>query len=173
MASAAVLGLGATAALIPASAASAKSKVNVFTMKGSYNGTVTVNKNKCVILNGVLTGPDAYSISLNKLKIAIAGLAMKSGSLSIQAPKAGTYKFAHVSPTANKAARITSLDGTEGSFSETSGTFTMKGNKGSLNLVMEYEGPPSITSSTQPSFSGSETVTGSWSCTPGSAGDLS
>jgi hypothetical protein len=162
----ALLTLGAV--FLPAVPAGAKKAVNVFTMKGSYSGTITLNTHNCVILKGIggtYSGPNSYTISLNKLKVAIPGLGMKSAYMSINEPKAGTFHVGHGKPGSDKNVSITDKDGPD-NFSEISGTVNIKGSKGSVNLVMEYEPPVSMTTGAAPTYSGSETVTGSWSCAP-------
>jgi hypothetical protein len=149
--------LAGGAALVPFSVAGAKSTVNTFKFTGDYPGTLKLNKNNCVILSD-----DGFQVSLNKLKGKLAGVNASLFYLSIQEPKQGTYTASGVKASDGYTNGVTSDNGQLARFAETSGTIKLKGSKGSVDLTMAHEvGDTTIT------YTGTETVTGSWSCAPG------
>jgi hypothetical protein len=145
-------------ALLAPSVAGAKSASNTFTFKGAYSGTLKLTPSSLNCLSGKSYNGKGYLVTLSHMKGTITG----AGS----GPWAATFHVTKLGTTHVASADVTSL--TDSSFQnsgvpisalvETSGSVTYKGTKGSITLKVEHHAVGSTT------YSGSATVTGSWSC---------
>jgi hypothetical protein len=153
----AALAAGGAVLLSPGTAA-AKASTNVFTFKGALAGTLKLTPSSLNCISGKAYSGKGYLVTLSHMKGTISGAGSGPWAATFHVSKQGTNHVA--------SANVSSL--TDSSFQnsgvpisalvETSGTVTYHGSKGSINLKVEHHDVGSTT------YSGSATVTGSWSC---------
>jgi hypothetical protein len=152
--------LGAGLSLWAPATADAKTTANTFTFKGTYPGTLKLSPSSMDCSFGKTYNGKSYLVTLSHMKGTITGAGAGPWVVTAYVANQGTNRTAHANVQAinggdtsfqNSAVPIIAFD-------ETSGTITYKGDSGSLNLKVEYHAVGSST------YSGSDTVTGSWNC---------
>jgi hypothetical protein len=142
------------ATCIPSSGATTKPVANIFTFKGRYHGTLKAapTADNCTVGK---QGSESY-FWLNNMTGKIVGVKKGQWAFAGYEPKNGTYTTTQL---VNSSEFITEFDVEPGTgFFQTSGTIKSDGDKGSLNIVMDYSPKPGVPAS------GVEDVTGSWNC---------
>jgi hypothetical protein len=153
--------VGGGVVLVAPSVAGAKSATNTFTFKGTYSGTLKLSPSSLNCSFGKTLNGKSYMVNLSHLKGKISGAGSGPWGLTAFAPKQGTTHVAQANVHADNDTTFQSNGATITAFDETSGTVTIKGKTGSVNLKVEFH---TLAGNT---YSGSDTVTGSWNCPQG------
>jgi hypothetical protein len=151
---------GGSILLAPASAY-AKAASNTFTFTGAYSGTLKLKPSNLDCSFGKSYNGKSYLVTLSHMKGIISGAGSGSWAMSAYVSKQGKN---HVAKADVHSLTDTSFQSNAEpiiAFDETSGTVTYHGSTGSIDITVEYHAVGST------SYSGSATVTGSWSCPNG------
>ncbi len=153
----AALATGGAVFLSPGTAA-AKASSNVFTFKGSYAGTLKLSPSSLNCITGKSYNGKGYLVTLSHMKGTISGAGPGPWAATFHVTKQGTTHVASADVSSLTDSSFQNNGEPISAFVETSGTVTYKGTKGSIDLKVEHHVVGSTT------YSGSATVTGSWSC---------
>jgi hypothetical protein len=151
---------GGVVLLVP-SVAGAKAPTNTFTFTGTYSGTLKLTPSSENCSFGKTLNGKSFMANLSHLKGSISGAGSGPWGLTVYVPKKGTTHVAQANVHALNDTTFQSNGATITELEETSGTIKYEGSTGSVNLKVEHH---SLIGNT---YSGSDTVTGSWNCPNG------
>jgi hypothetical protein len=152
----AVVLLAGVAGLVPTASAAPGGTVNTFTVSGKYHGTLTLtNPGADCIINEYSNPHLSDSVNLDPMTGVLSGLKPKIWSFLATEPKQGTFVTKHTNQATSAKLRPGNLNAVI-AFSQTSGTITFDGAKGSVNMKMVFDNGVENTVT--------ETVVGNWTC---------
>jgi hypothetical protein len=148
--------LAGVAGFAPIATAASGGAVNTFTVSGKYHGTLTLaNPGTDCIINEYSNPHLSDSVNLEPLTGVLSGLKPKIWSFLATESKQGTFVTKHTNQATSAKLRPANLNAVI-AFSQTSGSITFDGTRGSVNMKMVFDSGAADTVT--------ETVVGNWTC---------